>query len=102
MGFAIVAVGLGLTLALSELPSIIQRVGFALYGAGAPISATFAAIAGELPLAPYTDIIVWLVAAVLVTKHVERRSIGLAGPLTKVIAGALVFGAAIGMLIERA
>ncbi len=95
-----VSVSTGLWLALADDPSPwAERVGLALYVAGAPVSGVFAALVGELPLAPFTDVIVWLVAGGLIARRAETRP--LARPLVAVVAAALVFGAALSQLIER-
>lgn len=101
LGFAIVSTALGLTLALGDGSPGVQQLGFAFYGAGAPISGVFAAIAGELPLAPFTDAILWLVAAVGATSLAERRSMPLPRVLWSIVAVALSIGVVISFLIER-
>ncbi len=100
IGLAAIEVALGLWLALST-PPIAERVGFALYAAGAPVSAGFAAVAGELPLAPFTDAIVWLVAGVGTASWHERTGTRLSRLLAAVAAVALVYGVAISGLIAR-
>ncbi|MEX2278607.1 MAG: hypothetical protein WEA76_00820, partial [Acidimicrobiia bacterium] len=72
IAFGVVATSIGLLLALGDGGRLTQQLGFALYGAGAPVSGIFAAIAGELPLAPFTDVIIWLVLAVVATRASER------------------------------
>lgn len=100
---AAAAIILGLTLALDDgCTGLCEQAGFALYGAGAPISALFAVVTGELPLAPFTDVLVWLLASAWVTRRVERRGRSL-GRLVAAIAGAaLAYGVAVSFLIERA
>lgn len=100
--FGVLATASGLVLALGDTPAIVQQIGFALYGAGAPISGLFAAIAGELPLAPFTDLIVWLVLAVVATRISERGSATLSRILGVIIACAGVLGIVVSFLIERA
>lgn len=102
MAFAVAATAAGLLLALGDASRVVQQVGFALYGAGAPISGIFAAIAGELPLAPFTDLIVWLVAAVGATAVSDRRRVPIGRVLASIIGGALILGLVISFLIERA
>lgn len=102
IAFGIVATGLGLALALGDGGRLVQQVGFALYAAGAPISGVFAAIAGELPLAPFTDVIVWLVAAVGAARWHERSGRPLGQVLTRVVAAAGTLGVVVSFLIERA
>jgi hypothetical protein len=98
--FAAVAVTIGLVLALADDPSpAAERIGLALYVAGAPVSGVFAALVGELPLAPLTDAIVWLVAAGLIARRFEGRL--LRNPLLLTMGGALVFGALVSQAIER-
>jgi hypothetical protein len=99
---AAAAVAVGLSLALAEDPSpLAERLGFALYGTGAPISALFAAVAGELPLAPLTDIVVWIVAAAGVVKWAERRAVPVWRPISIVLAVALCYGLVVSSFLER-
>lgn len=102
IAFGILATSVGLLLALGDGGRLTQQVGFALYGAGAPISGVFAAIAGELPLAPFTDVILWLVLAVGATRLSERRRVALSQVLALVITTALILGLVVSFLIERA
>jgi hypothetical protein len=97
-----VATAIGLVLALGDGSRLTQQIGFGFYGAGAPISAIFAAIAGDLPLAPFTDIVMWLVFAVLAVRISERRAIPIGRVLGLVIAAAAVLGLVVSFLIERA
>lgn len=100
--FAVASVAMGLAIALGDdVGRLGERIGFTLYGAGAPISALFAAIAGELPLAPLTDVIVWIVAAAGTTRLTERRGIPMARSIALVIAMALVYGVVVSSFIER-
>lgn len=101
VAFGVVATGLGLMLALGDGGRLAQQIGFAFYGAGAPISGVFAALAGELPLAPFTDIVVWLVLAVFAARASERRGVSLNRVLTIIMAGAGVLGFVVSFLIER-
>ena len=101
IGFAVIATSLGLWLALGDGSRTTQQVGFALYGAGAPISGVFAAAAGDLPLAPFTDVILWLVAAAAATSIAERRRIPLRTVLSAILGIAAVVGVMISFLIER-
>lgn len=101
VAFGVLATSSGLALALGDTSAVAQQVGFALYGAGAPISGLFAAIAGELPLAPFTDLIVWLVLAVAATRISERGAVRLSRVLGLIVACACVFGIAVSFLIER-
>ena len=99
--FAVASVWLGLWMALGDDPSFAgERIGLALYVAGAPVSGGFSALTGELPLAPLTDVIVWLVAGGLIARRANRHS--LRHQLLITIAGALVFGALVSQAIERA
>ena len=102
IGFGIVSTVLGLTLALGDGPRGTQQIGFAFYGAGAPVSGIFAAVAGELPLAPFTDVVVWLVAAVGAVSVAERRQVPLRRVLASILGVAGVIGVAVSFLIERA
>ncbi|MEX2654198.1 MAG: hypothetical protein WD532_04110 [Acidimicrobiia bacterium] len=102
IAFGVVATSIGLLLALSDGGRLTQQFGFALYGAGAPVSGIFAAIAGELPLAPFTDVIVWLVLAVGATRASERLGIPISRVLGVVISAALTLGLVVSFLIERA
>lgn len=109
LAFAILATGaaaaiiLGLTLALDDrCTGVCERAGFALYGAGAPVSALFAVAAGELPVAPFTDVIVWLLAAAGAARLVERRGRRLGRVLGAIAGAAAVYGVAVSFLIERA
>lgn len=101
VGFAIAATALGLWLALGDGPPIVQQIGFGLYGAGAPISGLFAALAGDLPLAPFTDVILWLVAAVAAARIAERRRIPLDRVVWTGVGLAAAYGFVISFLIER-
>lgn len=100
--FGLAATALGLMLALGDGSAVTQQVGFALYGAGAPISGLFAAVAGELPLAPFTDAFVWMGAAVVATRVSGRRAIPLDRVLAVIVALALTLGVIVSFLIERA
>lgn len=102
IAFGVLATATGLALALGDGGRLTQQVGFALYGAGAPISGLFAAVAGELPLAPLTDVVVWLVLAVVAARISERRAIPLPRILLVVLAGAMTLGTIVSFLIERA
>ncbi|HVR32286.1 MAG TPA: hypothetical protein VMS74_06205 [Acidimicrobiia bacterium] len=102
LAFGTAATVAGLALALGDGGRITQQIGFALYGAGAPVSGIFAAVAGELPLAPFTDIVIWLVLAVLATKVTEQRLFPLSRVLGLVIGAALSLGVVVSFLIERA
>jgi hypothetical protein len=102
IAFGVVATASGLVLALGDGSRLTQQIGFAFYGAGAPISAIFAAIAGDLPLAPFTDVVMWLVLAVLAVRISERRVIPVGRVLGFVIAAAAVLGLVVSFLIERA
>ncbi len=97
--FSVASVAIGLSLALQESPGIVaERLGLALYAAGAPISGVFAALVGELPLAPFTDMIVWIVAAGLIARREDgsqRR------PIALTVVGALGFGVLVSLAIER-
>jgi hypothetical protein len=102
LAFAVTAVGVGLFLILGEDPSpAAETVGLALYAAGAPVSGIFAAIAGDLPLTLWLDIVVWVLAGAGVTRLAER-GFGLARPILVVIGAALVLGLGISSLIELA
>ena len=102
LAFGTAATVAGLVLALGEGGRITQQIGFALYAAGAPVSGVFAAVAGELPLAPFTDVVVWLVLAVFATKASERRVLSTGRVLGLVIGAALSLGVVVSFLIERA
>ena len=79
-----------------------ERVGFALYGAGLPVSAAFTAAAGgDLVVAYLTDIIVWVAAAVGMTRLVERRVLLPSRAIALVMAAATIYGLVISGLIER-
>jgi hypothetical protein len=101
IAFGVLATVTGLVLALGDGGRLTQQLGFALYAAGAPVSGIFAAIAGDLPLAPFTDIVVWLILAVVATNVSERRDIPLAKVLGLVLAGAATLGLVVSFLIER-
>lgn len=102
VAFGTAATIAGLVLALGDGGRITQQAGFALYGAGAPVSGVFAAIAGELPLAPFTDVVIWLVLAVFATKVSERHELALSRVLGLVMGAALSLGIVVSFLIERA
>ena len=102
IAFGVVATGVGLVLALGDSGRVTQQIGFGFYGAGAPISGIFAAIAGELPLAPFTDVVVWLVLAVFAARASDRRGAPLGRVLATIIAGAGFLGLVVSFLIERA
>ena len=98
LGFAVVAVALGLFLILGEDPSpAAETVGLTLY----PVSGIFAAIAGDLPLALPLDALVWIVAGAGVTKLSERTG-GLTKPVAGVVAVALLVGLVVSTLVELA
>jgi hypothetical protein len=79
-----VAVTIGLLLALADDPSpAAERIGLALYVAGAPVSGVFAALVG----------------AGLIARRFEGRL--LRNPLLLTMGGALVFGALVSQAIER-
>jgi hypothetical protein len=101
IAFGVLATAAGLVLALADTSPLVQQIGFGLYGAGAPISGLFAAIAGELPLAPFTDLIAWLVLAVLATRVSEGKSIALFRVLGVILACACTLGIIVSFLIER-
>jgi hypothetical protein len=102
LSFAVAAVVIGLTLVLGDAPShTAETVGLALYAAGAPVSGVFAAIAGDLPLTLYLDVLVWVLAGAAVTKLAERGR-RLPKLLLAVIGAALAFGFVISTLIELA
>lgn len=101
IAFGVVATGVGLVLALGDGGRVTQQIGFGFYGAGAPISGIFAAIAGELPLAPFTDVVVWLVLAVFAARASDRRDVPLGRVLAAIVAGAGVLGLVVSFLIER-
>lgn len=101
IAFGVIATSIGLLLALGDGGRLTQQLGFALYGAGAPVSGIFAAIAGELPLAPFTDIIIWLVLAVVATRAGERLRVPIGRVLGVVISAALTLGLVVSFLIER-
>jgi hypothetical protein len=98
----VLATAIGLLLALGDGGRLVQQLGFALYGAGAPVSGIFAAIAGELPLAPFTDVVIWLILAVVATRVSERGRVPLGRVLGWVIAAAGGLGLVVSFLIERA
>jgi hypothetical protein len=80
-----------------------ERVGFALYGTGLPVSAAFSAAAGgDLVVAYLTDIIVWVAASVGMARLVERRVLLPSRAVALVMAAAVVYGLVISGLIERA
>jgi hypothetical protein len=102
LAFAVAAVAIGLTLILGDNPSpTAEAVGLALYAAGAPVSGVFAALAGDLPLTLYLDVLVWVLAAAGVSRLVERgRPVGRS--VLSVIGAALVLGFIVSNLIELA
>ncbi|MFP5333170.1 MAG: hypothetical protein ACLGHX_12540 [Acidimicrobiia bacterium] len=102
VAFGVAATAIGLTLALGEGGRAVQQIGFAFYAAGAPVSGLFAAIAGELPLAPFTDLIIWLVLAVGAARWSERSGVGLRRMLVRIMGAAGAFGVVVSFLIERA
>jgi hypothetical protein len=102
LAFAVTAVSVGLFLILGEDPSpTAETVGLALYAAGAPVSGIFAAVAGDLPLTLWLDIVVWVLAGAGATRLAER-GLGLARPILVVIGTALVLGLGVSSLIELA
>ena len=104
LGFAAGAALLGLALiGDSGCLGTCERVGFALYGAGLPVSAAFSAAAGgALVVAYLTDVIVWATASVGMAKLVERRMLSVTRAVVLVIAAAAVYGLLVSGLIERA
>jgi len=102
VGFAVAATATGLSLALGSAPGpTAERIGFLLYGAGAPVSALFAMIAGELPLAPLTDLVVWVAAAVAATRIADRRGTPIWKPLTVIVGASVAWGVVASSALER-
>ncbi len=102
LAFAVAAVAIGLTVILGDNPSpMAETVGLSLYAAGAPVSGVFAAVAGDLPLTLYLDVLVWMLAGAGVARLAERGR-GLPKTVLAVIGAALVFGFVISTLIELA
>jgi hypothetical protein len=100
LGFAIVSVALGLTLIGMQDPTPLQEfLGLTAYGAGAPISGLFAALAGDLPLTIYLDVLVWVLAAAGIARLSDRGR-----PITRLclvtIGIALAYGVVIASSIE--
>ncbi|HEY5683947.1 MAG TPA: hypothetical protein VIY70_01100 [Acidimicrobiia bacterium] len=104
IGFAAGAAILGLTLIGNDAcTSACVGFGFAAYAAGLPLSALFSFLGGsDLVVAFFTDVIVWIVAAVVVSRLVERRGSGIARPLISTMALAVAYGALISFGLERA
>lgn len=102
VGFAVAAVAAGLALILGDDPSpTAETLGLTLYAAGAPVSGMFAAIAGDLPLTLYLDLLVWVLAGAGVTRMTERgRSLWVL--VATVFGVALVYGFVISTLVELA
>jgi hypothetical protein len=102
LGFAVVAVSIGLALVLGEECSgLCETAGLTLYAAGAPVSGLFAVLAGELPLAYLTDIALWIAVAAGAARIVERRRLRVSRVATAVIGVALVYGLAASAFLER-
>lgn len=98
--FVVVAGTVGVSMALgSGCSGVCETVGFGLYGAALPISAVFAAVAGDLPIAWPLDATFWLIAAFGLSRMSERSSRSIAGVVVAAIVVALIFGAAISLFI---
>lgn len=103
VAFVVVASSFGVSMALGpECTGACETAGFALYGAALPISAIFAATAGDLPIAWPLDASFWLVIAFAVSRISERRGRSVAAVVGATILIAFVFGAAISMFITTA
>lgn len=103
VGFIIIAGTLGVSLALgSGCNGACETAGFALYGAALPISAVFAATAGDLPIAWPLDLTFWLVTAFALSRISERRGRSIPAVVGAAILVALAFGAAISTFITTA
>ncbi len=101
--FVVVAGTLGVSMALGpECTGTCETVGFALYGSALPISAIFAAAAGDLPIAWPLDAAFWLVVAFAVSRISEQRRRPVAVVVSATILIALVIGAAISVFLTTA
>lgn len=78
-----------------------ERLALVLYAAGAPVSGLFSALAGDLPLAYLTDLLVWLAVAVGAARLVERRPLAGWQVAGAAMAVALLYGGVISTLIQR-
>jgi hypothetical protein len=95
-----VAVGLALFLPDSSGP-VAQKLGLALYAAGAPVSGLFSALAGGLPLTIFLDLLVWILAGNIAARLSERRRLVLWKTVSVGVACALVYGVVISTFIAR-
>lgn len=99
--FVVVAATAGVSLALrSTCTGACETIGFTLYGAGLPISGTFAAFAGDLPIAWPLDTTFWVIVSLLAGRWAERRSIPVWAAVARVVALALALGFGLSFLIE--
>ena len=91
--FVVVAGTVGVSMALGPgCSGLCETVGFGLYGAALPVSAVFAATAGDLPIAWPLDVTFWLIAAFGLSRMSERRNRSIAGVVGVAIIVALAFG----------
>jgi hypothetical protein len=103
LAFAAVAAFLGITLIDSGCTGVCERVAFSAYGAGLPVSALFTVLtANDLVVAFLTDLILWIVLAVWLTRIVERRGLVVWKPALAAMGGASLYGVVIGLLLARA
>lgn len=79
-----------------------EVAGLALYAAGGPVSGLFAALAGGLVLAWPVDITLWVVLGFAAVRLSSARSIPLKRVAGWILAGAVMWGAFISSLLERA
>jgi hypothetical protein len=104
IGFATGAAITGLALIGNEAcVATCERVGFAAYGAGLPVSAAFSLAGGsDLVVAFFTDIILWMVVAYFLARLIERSRIGVLRLVLGAIAVAVLYGAVVSLGMERA
>ncbi len=101
LGFAAVAAVAGVSLALGDSCSGgCETLGFTLYAAGLPVSAAFAAVAGELPLAIPLDVTFWVIVSFFVGRAAERRHHPPWRVAGTVIVVAIAYGAFISLFLE--
>lgn len=80
-----------------------ERVGFTAYGAGLPVSALFTVLtANDLVVAFFSDLILWIVVAVGLTRLIEHRRLTVWKPAIGAIGAAVVYGIVVGLLLARA
>lgn len=98
--FVVVAGTIGVSMALGPTcAGACEAAGFALYGAALPISAIFAVVAGELPIAWPLDATFWLIVAFVLGRMSERANRSIPRVIGGAIVVALIFGATVSVFL---